>query len=468
MSPLALSVRFLQTQPDRRLIELARAGHERAFEALVQRYRRPLLRYCRRMTPSEATAEDVLQQAFMQAWVALGNPDIEVRDARAWLYRIVHNAAISQLRRPVHDSLDASHSDLTRGTEDEFDRRLEARAALAGLASLPELQREVMLSTALEGRSHDEVADALGLSHGAVRGLIYRARATLRAAAAAVIPSPLVHWAARQGAGAGCSGAVVEALAGGGSVGIGGLIVKGGAVVAAAGAIATAAGIADHGSHRRAHREEAGIVGRSGAHRRTTTVVTAAFTAAPSAASAASGSGSMSHAGSSPGGSGRGTSRGAGSNDQLASVGGRQNLDRFAVSNSGPGGSGGSGSGSGSRHGGGHGDGGGSGSGGSGGSDGSGSRSGSGSGGSQSSGSSGSDGSGSGSGSGSGDSSGSGSHDGHGGSTTTTTATSASAESGDGSGDGKTSGSTSSSTTGSSSGSSGGSGSDSHTTTTHD
>ena len=117
----------------------------------------------------------------MQAWVALGNSEVEVRDARAWLYRIVHNVAISQLRRPIHDSLDVEDGGQTGDAGDEVERRLEVRAALAGLASLPELQRRVMLSTALEGRSHDEVADALGLSHGAVRGLIYRARATLRA-----------------------------------------------------------------------------------------------------------------------------------------------------------------------------------------------------------------------------------------------------------------------------------------------
>ena len=248
MSPLALSVRFLQTQPDRRLIELARAGHERAFEALVQRYRKALLRYCRRLSPSEASGEDALQQALMQAWVALANPEIEVRDARAWLYRIVHNVAISQLRRPVHDSLDVEDGGQAGGAEDELEQRLDVRAALAGLASLPELQRRVMLSTAFEGRSHDEVADALGLSHGAVRGLIYRARATLRAAAAAVTPSPLIHWAVRQGGGSGRSAAVVEAVAGSGSVGIGSLLVKGGAVVAAAGAIATATGISGHTS----------------------------------------------------------------------------------------------------------------------------------------------------------------------------------------------------------------------------
>ena len=479
MSPLALSVRFLQTQPDRRLVELARAGHERAFEALVQRYRRPLLRYCRRLTPSEATGEDVLQQALMQAWVALGNPDVEVRDARAWLYRIVHNTAMSQLRRPVHDSLEASHTGLARGGEDELDRRLEARAALAGIASLPELQREVMLSTALEGRSHDEVADALGLSHGAVRGLIYRARATLRAAAAVVIPSPLVHWAARQGAGSGRSAAVIEALAGGGSAGIGGLIVKGGAVVAAAGALATAAGIADHGAHRRVHRVEAGILGRPGAHRDAATgaAVTAAFTTTSSSAvRSASGAGGQS--GPAVRTSPRKGSRGSGRSGGAGSTGGGHDRQGLAPSNSGSGSSGGSGSGSGSRHDGGHGDGGSgsggsmgsSGSSGSGGSEGSGSGSGSGGSRHESSGSSGSGGSGSGSGAGSGtgsgDGSGAGSQDGSGGSTTTTTATSAAAESGDGSGGGQTSSSGSASGSGTSSGDGGG-GSDGQTTTTH-
>ena len=99
MSPLALSIRFLQSQQDERLIELARAGHERAFEALVRRYRRALLAYSRRVAPLNANAEDTLQQALLQAWTALGT-GAEVRDARAWLYRIVHNVAVSDQRRP--------------------------------------------------------------------------------------------------------------------------------------------------------------------------------------------------------------------------------------------------------------------------------------------------------------------------------------------------------------------------------
>jgi hypothetical protein len=108
-----------------------------------------------------------------------------------------------------------------------------------------------MLGTAVEGRSHEEVAGALGLTSGSVRGLIYRARATLRAAAAALIPAPLVDWALRQqhGPHAGSSG-VYQALAGGGSAGVAGAVLKGGAIVTVAGALAgTAAVITSHPLH---------------------------------------------------------------------------------------------------------------------------------------------------------------------------------------------------------------------------
>ena len=65
-----ISTTILRTQSDDRLVALARDGHERAFEALVERYRKPLLRHVRRILP-EARAEDAIQQAFLNAWSAL-------------------------------------------------------------------------------------------------------------------------------------------------------------------------------------------------------------------------------------------------------------------------------------------------------------------------------------------------------------------------------------------------------------
>src|SRR3954449_3222945 len=186
---------LLRTQSDDRLVELARAGHERAFEAIVERYRGALLRASRRYLP-EARAEDALQQAFISAWTALQRGD-EVRDLRAWLYRIVHNTALNQLRVSGYDY--AELDDALRGSEapqEEMERRAVMRQTLTGLAALPERQREALLRVAVEGRSQEEVARELGVTEGAVRQLVHRARLTLRAAATAITPLPLATWAA--------------------------------------------------------------------------------------------------------------------------------------------------------------------------------------------------------------------------------------------------------------------------------
>ena len=216
MSP-SVTVRLLATQSDVRLVDLARQGHERAFEALVLRYRRPLLGYCRRVLLPETRAEDALQQALLQAWLALQRGD-EVRNARAWLYRIVHNTALNALRSSGYDY--AELSEALSGADaphEDLDRRIAVREALAGLAALPEQQREALLRTAVEGASHADAAAEMGVSEGALRGLVYRARASLRTAVTAVTPLPFATWAA--GAAEHSGGAVAELAVGGGSPG---------------------------------------------------------------------------------------------------------------------------------------------------------------------------------------------------------------------------------------------------------
>ncbi len=241
MSPLAVSLRFLQTQPDARLVELARNGHERAFEALVRRYRGPLLAYCRRVSPRGTAAEDILQQGLLQAWRAISG-GAEVRDARAWMYRIVHNVAISAARSSGEPTAGIVTLQGSPGADQVVEQRMAVRDALAGLAALPDLQRQVMMSTALDGQSHEQIAEALGVTSGSVRGLLYRARATLRAAAAAVIPAPAINWAIGETGGASAS------LAGVGSAGIGALVLKGGAILAVGAVAGTTAIVIEHHS----------------------------------------------------------------------------------------------------------------------------------------------------------------------------------------------------------------------------
>lgn len=241
MSP-AVSVHFLQSQSDERLLALARRGHERAFEALVRRHRKQLVGYCRRLLLPEGRAEDAVQQALLQAWVALERGD-EIKDARAWLFRIAHNTALNSLRGSRYDYAQLSESLVgAQAPDSDLDRRIAIREALAGLAALPALQREALLRTAVEGRRHEEVAAAMGLSDGALRGLVYRARATMRSAVTAVTPPSLVAWVASAGAHTGSAARQIpELTAGGGSAGLAALLLKGGTVAVTAGALVVGA-----------------------------------------------------------------------------------------------------------------------------------------------------------------------------------------------------------------------------------
>jgi RNA polymerase sigma factor (sigma-70 family) len=250
-------------ESDQRLVALARGGDEHAFETLVRRHRRPLIRYCRRMGLSDARAEDVLQQALLQAWLALERGS-DVRAPKAWLYRTVHNTAVNVLRSAREDQGpldDRAHVDTSPSAESAFERRIAVRETLSDVAALPQMQRDAILLTAIDGSSHAEIASALGVTHGAVRGLLYRARTTLRDAAAAVMPQPALLWASGllgRMAPTACRFAELPAPAGGAD--FGGVLAKGAALAATAAALAVGTGIVHLKPHE-AHRAKAAAMG---------------------------------------------------------------------------------------------------------------------------------------------------------------------------------------------------------------
>jgi RNA polymerase sigma factor (sigma-70 family) len=257
-----VSTRLLATQSDQRLLELLANGHERAFEAVVHRYRRPLLSYCRRMGLADSRAEDVLQQSLLKAWLALQG-GTEVRELRPWLYRIVHNTAVNAMRSAPEEQgseLEAARME-TVAVESQLERSIAAREALTDVAALPPMQRDAIVMSALDGRSHEEVASALGITNGAVRGLLYRARATLRSAAALLIPQPLLEWASGSASRAApTAGRLAELSAGGGGE-AGGMLLKGAAVAVTAALAAGAVLVPGHqrAAGQAAHRAGAGL-----------------------------------------------------------------------------------------------------------------------------------------------------------------------------------------------------------------
>jgi len=239
----------LRSQPDRRLVSLMRDGYEAAFEEIVRRYNKPLQRYAAAIVPVHR-ADDVTQDAFSKALLALRGTDKEI-ELRPWLYRIVRNTALNDIRdqppatQPIPENVDG-----TETPEQAAERRAEIADLLERLRALPEPQRAAIVMRELEGLSHEEIAASLGITGGAARQTIFRARQALRDGFGLIVPLPVLHallggglgGAASTAAGAAGASAGGGALASAGGAGAG---LKGGlATLLVAGSVAT--GVALH------------------------------------------------------------------------------------------------------------------------------------------------------------------------------------------------------------------------------
>jgi RNA polymerase sigma factor (sigma-70 family) len=250
----------LRAQSDRRLVRLVREGYEAAFEEIVRRYRKPLDRFAAAIVGG--SSEDVTQDAFSKALLALRGSEAEI-ELRPWLYRIVRNTALNDLRDgpPAAEQLGETLEG-GRSAAAEAERREEIADLMGRLRALPEPQRAAIVMRELEGLSHAEIAAALGVSGGAARQTIHRARVALRDGLGMLIPLPLLRLLFDHGAeAAGAGGAVAAAGAAGaagasggagamlGGAGAGGALKIGLATVLVAGSVG--AGVAVEQRHER-------------------------------------------------------------------------------------------------------------------------------------------------------------------------------------------------------------------------
>jgi RNA polymerase sigma-70 factor (ECF subfamily) len=184
--------------PDVDLLVRLRAGDEEAFVALVNRYNGSLLRLARSYTPTEAVAEEAVQETWMG--VVRGVDRFEGRSSfKTWLFRILVNRARSAgSREPRHLSLtDPEPSvDPARFTpagtwvepvgtwETDADDRMVAatwsKTLGEALGGLPPRQREIVVLRDVEGLTSGDVCDVLGITEGNQRVLLHRGRSRLR------------------------------------------------------------------------------------------------------------------------------------------------------------------------------------------------------------------------------------------------------------------------------------------------
>jgi len=175
-------------QDEAALVAEAIGGSELAFQTLVERYQRPVFSLVVRMVRDRGIAEDVTQEVFVKAWLALARYDPRRRFA-SWLFKIASNAAIDQLRRkklpttPIETS-DPDHSSVLDRIEDERSesadtlvKRRELSAALeAAVAALRPEYRLVVLLRFREELPYRDIAEATGMPLGTVKTNLRRAR----------------------------------------------------------------------------------------------------------------------------------------------------------------------------------------------------------------------------------------------------------------------------------------------------
>lgn len=181
--------------PDAALMLRVQRGDAAAFEALVEKYKQPVMNLLYRTLPDATEAEDLAQAVFVQVFKSAQRYRVEAKFS-TWLFTIARNLCLNEIRRRARhpaDSLDllpGAHEDLpSRQYEDaqtfsppdlllraELEEKVEA-----AIRALPENQRTALLLCREEDLSYEDIAEVLGVSVSATKSLIHRARLTLKA-----------------------------------------------------------------------------------------------------------------------------------------------------------------------------------------------------------------------------------------------------------------------------------------------
>ena len=148
------------------------------FEVFFKKLYLPLGMYALRIVDDAAVAEDMVQDAFMKAWVYLDKGGV-ADNFPAFMYRTVRNVCLTYLRE-WHEFVDESHIPEAGG--EEIDTSFRDARIWKAIDALPEKCREVFLMSKRDGLTNEEIAEELGISIKTVKNQMTKAYSRLREA----------------------------------------------------------------------------------------------------------------------------------------------------------------------------------------------------------------------------------------------------------------------------------------------
>ncbi|HAX24972.1 MAG TPA: RNA polymerase sigma factor [Thermomicrobiales bacterium] len=169
-------------------VSQAKAGDQAAFEAIVQRYERPIYSFVYRMMGDADDARDLTQDCFIRAYRSLDKTSHDL-NISAWLHRIASNACLDVLRRRQRirwlpwDT--TRHEPLLGDSESDSPERHAVAKETSSLVQetlsrMSPRNRAALIMREYEGMSCDEIGDVLGLSRSAVKSVLFRGREEFR------------------------------------------------------------------------------------------------------------------------------------------------------------------------------------------------------------------------------------------------------------------------------------------------
>jgi RNA polymerase sigma-70 factor (ECF subfamily) len=168
---------------DQALVNAVLTGDQSAFDEIVERHRRSIYQVCFRFVNNHEDASDLAQETFVRAWKGLRNFKGEAA-LSTWLYRIAVNVCLNRvsLKRLPIEPLESDRfvDTKTEAPGAALFRQERAEAVRRAIAELPDKQRATLILRTYHDMSHQQIADVLGSSVGAVKANFFHALANLR------------------------------------------------------------------------------------------------------------------------------------------------------------------------------------------------------------------------------------------------------------------------------------------------